>query len=362
MWPLSTWFPIATLILLLVLVVAPVLGYCVSGWVRRKNSIMEAFDDDSAKVYLDTFHSQERDKLIGETEKAKLLSYYNSHFSRWKFFFPGVIGLAVTTLLLGFCAISLHIWLSCEQDADSCIAPMRAGVVLAIFGGYVWVLYDIILKSYNDRLNPRDLYWASFRLVISAPAGYAISLLASSAIRDTIAFCLGAFPAWTLRSLLRRIAAASLPADSASGETGTDLVGLPSVDVNTAQALSDEGITTICELANWDPVELTMRLGQPFSYIVGLISDALLWQYVGTKDRFDACRIRGVNGAYDCCLLNEDLSEDADEEDQRDALEILNDLATTFQIRVAGMKNLIWNVAMDPNARFIFAVWGDIEN
>ncbi len=374
MWSLSTWFPIAALILLLVQLIAPVVAYLVTGWMRRKNSIMEAFDDDSAKDYFDTFHAQAREELRKakdiekrkalkeKIEKAMLSKYYDLRFSRWKFFVPSAIGFAVAILFLGFCAIALHTWLSGQRFTIPGDESIRTGVVFAIIGGYTWVMYDIILKSCNERLNPRDLYWASFRLIISAPAGYAMGLLAAPGIRETIAFCLGAFPAWTLRSLARRIVAASLPTDSASGESGTELVALPSIDVNGAQSLFDEGITTIHELANWDPVELTMRLGQPFSYIVGIISDALLWQYLGTKDNFDKFRIRGVNGAYDCCLLNYDLHETDDEDDQKKARAVLKDLAAALSIDVASAENLVWNVAMDPNALFIFAVWGDIRD
>jgi hypothetical protein len=355
MLSLDNVFPIVAVTLLLVLLVAPVLAFCRRGWQIRKNSILSDFDNGSAKIYLETFHGNEFSDVPKADAMQKLAAHYDKHFSRRSFICPGIIGLAVAATLIIPCGASIHNWLR-QQDIQS--GPFPMVVVLAIAGGYVWVLFDVILKSYNQFLTPRDLYWAAFRLVICVPAGYALGAL-NSTLTYPIAFCLGALPAWTIRSIARRIVYRSTLTDDPRSDYFSQLVALPSVDIDAAQAMYDEGITCIDQLASWDPVKLTIRLGQPFTYVVAIMSDALLWVYLRSPEKLDAFRVCGVNGAYDCALLSYDLYDTEDVDDRKDARDIVKHLAKdVLKIPTAGIKLLLYDVANDPNTRFIYAVWG----
>jgi hypothetical protein len=290
--------------------------------------------------------------------KDKLASFYNKRFGLWRFICPFILMICVAALLLGSATLPILNWINLQRiDAG----PLPPEVVLAIFGGYVWVLYDIVLKSTNEFLLPRDLYWAAFRMLASVPAGCAFAPF-DTHLKYPLAFSVAALPAWSLQSIARRITYRIVGADQSAADTVNELVSLPCIDFSTAQNLSDEGITSISQLANWDPVELTIRLGLPFSYVVGIIGDALLWNYLNSKDRMEAFRLRGISGAFDCNLFWYDLTETGDPGDKADAEQTLQDLSDALKISPGGLKILIWNVAYDPNSRFIYAVWGDIVN
>jgi len=349
--------------LFLVLLAAPIVGFLGRGWRLRKESILSQFDSDAAQQYFETFHGApsppEGDPKKGDqSAKRELEKYYDKRFSRLLYICPAILLLATAVGFLIPAATSLSTWLQ-TRNLDG--APLPIVVILAFMGGYVWVLYDSITQSSNGSVRPQDLYWYAFRLLISIPVGYSIGLLATESIRLPVAFCLGAIPAWTLRSLFRRIAVRAANSEDAAHNTVTELISLPGIDMDIAQSLSDENITTIQQLATCDPVDLTIRLRQPFSYVVGIMSDAILWYYLGSRQNLESFRLRGICGAYDCALLNVDLDNAENLQYQKAATDVVADLATALNVKEAGIRTLIWNVAHDPNTRFLFSVWGAIE-
>jgi hypothetical protein len=351
----ADWFSFAIFLLLLILICAPVIYFCRVGWRRRKSVILANFTRRSAQRYLETFHSNELQDARGSALQ-RLSRHYDKSFSRRSFLCPSLLGILTSTLLVGPCAISLRFWL---QERTPSTHPFPIIVMVALFGGYMFVLYDLILKSYSMLLAPRDIYWGTYRLIISAPFGYAISYVAPSLALPT-AILVGAFPTRTILSLGRRIVYGALKADGESKTEGMNLLAIPGIDVYIADAMMDEGITSIQQLANSDPVHLTIRLGQPFGFIVSVIGDALLWCYLDSKDAFAVYRMCGVNGAYDCRLLLADL-EGRNAKYQANAQQIVAHLASALKVPTAGIENVIWNVANDPNSRFLYSVWGNIK-
>lgn len=317
-------------------------------------------DKPEAQV-LDPAALEAKNSQLDELEKVfkgAFAAFYKKRFGLWRFICPFILMICVAVPLLGLATSSVLNWIK-HQSIET--GPLPAQIVLAILGGYVWVLYDVVLKSTNESLLPRDLYWAAFRMLVSVPAGWALKPF-DERLKLPLAFCIAALPAWSLQSIARRIAYQIVGANKDAADTVNELVSLPCIDFSTAQNLSDEGITSISQLANWDPVELTIRLGLPFSYVVGIVGDALLWSYLNNKDRMDAFRMRGISGAFDCRLFLYDLTETDDPQDKKDAQDTLADLSTALKVSPGGITILIWNVANDPNSRFIYAVWGDIVN
>jgi hypothetical protein len=349
----ATWAPAAGISLLLVLLAWPVIAFCAWGWLRRKHSILSEFNPKAARLYLETFHAIYIDKKEAE---ARLNQLYDAQFSRLQFLPPLLLMLSLAAILLTASALSVNEWLI-QHSIDGGQFP--AVMVFAFLGGYMWVLYDLMLKSYSELLSPRDLNWGIFRLFISIPAGFAVSKIVPTDVELPVAFCLGALPTRSIMSLARRFVYTTLRSKGAISDIGLALLALPGVDMNVAEAMLDEGITTIQQLASWDPVRLTIRLGQPFSYVVGLIGDALLWCYLGSQELMTAFRHCGVNGAYDCRLLIYDLYESEDKTDRKDAATVVEHLAKILAVPPAGIETILWNVAYDPSTKFIFAVWGD---
>ena len=285
----------------------------------------------------------------------QLAKFYDKEFSRLRFIFPAILGLAIAAALLVACAVAFRNWNWTSMEGQT----SRAVLVMAVLGGYTWVTYDLTAKSYSGLLSPQDLNWASFRLFVNVPAGFAVSQFYTSAAIP-LAFLLGAMPTHSLTSALRRTVYGLLRSEEANNDVRMPLLALPGINMNVAEAMLAEGINSIQQLASSDPVRLTIRLGQSFSYIVGLTSDALLWCYLGSEKYMSAFRLSGINGAYDCRLLLNDLYDlKKGEPDQKDAQAIVDHLAKTLEVPSAAIETILWNVAYDPTTKFIYAVWGD---
>src|SRR5262245_2788115 len=96
-------------------------------------------------------------------------AYFDTQFGRRRFIVPIALLLLFAILLLFLCARSAIRW----HLGDLNDGPLSLAVVLAILGGYTWVMYDLIDRTGHDDLRPVDLFRSSFRLLIAVPVGYA---------------------------------------------------------------------------------------------------------------------------------------------------------------------------------------------
>lgn len=356
MWThIEIWFPWALLGIVILLLAAPVIGFCLMCWKRRKDNIIGVFDEGIATAYLATYHATQLTTLQGTTSLDKLEQHYHSDFRRALFVFPAILCFSMAALLLIPCAFSLGRWLDTKSLETG---PFSLAVVLAIAGGYTWVLFDVIYKSFSDLLLPRDLYWGAFRFVVCVPVGYSLAAVFAPSFSLPMAFCLGALPTKTVFTLMRRALNKALPnPDAESAAYETELQKLPGIDLHISERLLDEGITCINQLAAYDPVRLSIRTGLPFGYVIGVIGDAILWGHLLSPDKGEAFRLSGINGAFGCQMILEDLWKPKYAQDQEDATAIVSGLATRLGVPEAAIRNLLWNVAHDPNSKFLYSVW-----
>jgi len=257
-------------------------------------------------------------------------------------------------LLLSWIALSVPDLLLSGKVGDG---GFPALAMTAVMGAYMWVLFDEITKWYRSDLSPADVYWWSFRFAIAVPMGYAMRDIFTPGLAMPLAFVLGAFPTAKLMSIARRVATRKMGfADSEDREI-SELQSLQGIDVIKAEQFSDEGITTILQLAYCDPIRLTIRTGLSYSYIVDCICQALLWIY--TEKDTVMLRKNGLRSAYEVLYLCLDLS---DLSKKQDAEQVIREAAKAINIPETSLKNVFMEVAEDPYTVFLFLSWSGMTN
>lgn len=331
---------------------------------------------------LRNFHDQP-DELLAEVRKLtkddytraenEFADFYTGRFGRLRFFWPVALLLVLAGFLLSFPRAEGE----CAWDRIVCPPPAAGAAVepaaatksydwgwiigFAILGGYTRVVYELVLRYYQDNIRPADLFWWCYRLVISVPLGYAVAILLAGTDNArtayACAFLLGLFPTTTVTNLGRRLFAKWTQTPEVDTDTPAQLKEVPSLDPTTTLLLTEEGITTFAELAYADPIRLSIRTGLGFSFVVTCVSEALLLGYLTTRARMDIARRFGVAGAYEAANLWDDAQKPPGTPARTQADAIIGQMFTPLETTEAGLRNILAQVAGDPYTQFVRECW-----
>lgn len=327
------------------LLLAPVGTYLVFGWPVRKDEILNGLNSEERSalgLYFTTFQPNFRNDIPDLEQRLKL--YFDRQFGRRHFVIPLLLLCVISGTMLMYVAQWVREIMSATPSGDQ-----NFGIAIyAVMGAYMWVLYDQITRWWYSDISPGDLYWAGFRFAIAIPMGYAVSEMFTRQVGPAIAFVLGAFPTAGLLSLLRKVGRIKLNLGEEGGQKESELQSLQGIDARIAERFTAQGISTIAQLAEADPIRLTILTNLGFSFVVDCVSQSLLWIYL--KDDLDACRKSGIRGAFEVVNLWVRL-RNADPE----AVQVVTELATRINIQVGSVRNVLREVVSDPYAGFVYA-------
>jgi len=344
-----------------ILVLWPAFFHLISkaGWLSRREKIFTNFAGPALKRYFTLYFPSL--KMEGEPD-AKLAErfkkHYGCHYGRRHFVIPLFLLAVITGLGMWGTAETLKTWQT--QHGAFAWPPI---ILSAVLGGFTWVVADQLDRLRRRDLSPGDIYNGVFRFLIAAPFGVALAAVAKDAVGITIAFLIGVFPTTTLFTIARRIGSKRLDAeDPAAGER--ELETLQNVGKQNAERFSDEGVTTIAELAWTDPVDLAVRTNFDFNYVSDCMSQALLAVYVG--ENIKKLGLFSLRGAMEASAMIQDIGEDIESAnpspEQRDARTALTQAAAALNIDPKALRYTLTAITEDPYTEFIYQIWGkDVE-
>jgi hypothetical protein len=344
---LFSQFGIALVVLILIMLM-PIVTYLFVGWENRKREILSGLsskENEALKLYFDQFHPE---YMKNEPDVLKRFhSYYDRQFGKKNFLLPLFLFAVLLALNLGIALEWVRLW----YPQPNVLPPMGLAIaVMAILGAVVWILSSHIAKFRVSDFAPMDLYIACLRLIIAIPIAFAFSSLVADSLKPAIAFLLGAFPTTTLLSFARRIVRQKMNFGDDGEGAESELQILQGIDFRKAERFSNEGITTILQLAYADPIKLTILTNLGYSYIVDCMSQALLWIYL-EKD-LEKFRKVGLRGAYEVENLWIDLK--ADDPQIKTFIAKLPQLLGYDEV---ALMKIYDEVAEDPYTQFIYASW-----
>jgi hypothetical protein len=353
----------AFLFALILLLITPTIWHLYTGWQYRRDTILAAFSDEAIRTYFKTFHSN-YDAMSGKSPSVRLKKFYDQRYGRQHFVLPLVLLILITTCLLIWSGLSVQIWLDIGNFNTFFPHHLPLFCVMSIAGAYTYGVFDQIQRCYICDLSPADLYWVSFRLSIAVPMAWALTHLFAENLAIPAAFLIGVFPTNTLIRFIRKLTSQKLgfAEDSQTGDS--DIKNLPAIDLTKAEQFQDEGITTVPQLAYYDPVKLTMQTNIDYDYIVDCVSQALLFVYVG-KDGVEKLTRQGIRGAYEMRGILLDLEDEEgciDQKEQAKAKQKLSDIAGKIDYSPESLESICLEAGGDPCTIFIYETWRDRED
>jgi hypothetical protein len=338
--------------LIVALIVFPALGYIFWGRPYRRRMILGYFTPASIADYFDQFWAG-RDhygSLTAKYRKAlkaapdspetaaagerlcdEMFDLYNRRFGWRSYFVPLVLLAAVLYIEASIVWSYASYWLDrtaaetksleLAQETAALFTQLPDKVIVAaLSGAYLSVGLNLFSRIASLSLLPSDLNYYSLRMTVAPAMGFALSAVAGSVNAIVlVSFAITLLPISDILTWLRSLAAKSLNITD-SPQDGTDkLINLPGVDSDLAARLQEQGITTIRQFADTDPVQLSMRSGLDFAFVVSLVDEALAWPYFGK--RLVALSAFGWSGVSD--IVDTAMSLASDPSTERAALDFV---------------------------------------
>ena len=189
------------------------------------------------------------------------------------------------------------------QPAANLLRKIPPAFVMALWGAYVWSLYEILSRRKSGDLTPVELYEIASRYITAIPVGYAFSLLVFDTVPALAAFSVSAFPLRDIRQFFRKQTLQKLHENvqatatlASQGYLSGVLFGIGNETIARLQELD---IETFLDLAYTDPIKLMIKTGAPIELVLSWIDQAIVAVYA--LDHKAALALYGMPCALDMC-------------------------------------------------------------
>lgn len=337
------------------LVFMPVRYYLGTAWIVKRRDIVDGLTEAACEKYFAMFRRSTVGPETGAAQKA-FEAMFDKTYGRQNFTAALILLLLVAAIAVSAVAGSLPTALGWSTP-PSLELPYAA--VAALAGAYMWVTDDLIARARRLDMEPSDLLWATLRLLICIPMGYAFSSLATPQLAPFITFALGAFPITTLTLMLRRASVKTLSIEETSLETADNIIKIGGTNREMVERLGLIDLRTVLQLAYCDPVHTAMRSNISFTVITDLMGQALVRIYLG--DASDKVAPMGLRGAVEVTGFIENFhyagSDVGRLADQATAKAILPQVASAIGLTESETQFVLCQIAGDPYSQFLSEIW-----
>jgi hypothetical protein len=204
----------------------------------------------------------------------------------WRHYWFPVLSLAVLSLVacgLLYAWVGMQLW---PELRGGPVSRLPVELALALAGGYIWSLSQLLSRAASDELSPADLAEINLGLLSCVPIGYAFSLLAVDGVSGVMAFVASAFPVRETKRLLQEQALKrALGTDAVQGPSRpTERHLATAIDGVSDQALvrlRELRIVTVLDMAYSDPIKIMLQSGYSLQLIIDWMDQSLWSVYAG---------------------------------------------------------------------------------
>jgi hypothetical protein len=285
------WAAFCSSLLVTSLTAAPFIRFILVGWYSRYDEFLNLLNGKlmldylrdfwavcAAKYHLDKLPageiSEPQQKAVSMTAENLFNYLYSEQYGQAAFITPIIIVLlivAVETIGIVFVVIG-HPAIIGESGVAEAIS--------AIAGTYLFAVGDSIMAVRRRTLNISDVYWYAVRLLLATPIGFSMANLPASFAMIT-AFGVGTLPIEVFLNLLRRVVSAQFNL-SEEAQTTDQLIQLEGVTGSISAQFGRDGVGSVDQLIDVDPVSLAIRTGLPLKLILRLASQAVVRRHLGS--------------------------------------------------------------------------------
>jgi hypothetical protein len=277
-------------------------------------------------------------------EKEEQIKRLFARYYRLSIFLAPLIIVAGITWVATLAALS-HVaeLYPLPQEMTNLLKKVPVTCLDGFAGGYVWALFQVVLRYRNRDFTPSFAQSLWIGLVTSSLTAGFVGALGGFWASPLLDYAIGFLPSLEIVNWLQSYARRGLGAkiEELPSEAPT-LNHLEGVTQNIAVRLAEEGIDSAHQLAYADPFLLLLRTNLPWVIILDLIDQALLFNYLEVRMRL--LGPAGIRGAVEFARVFDDLTS---------ADYLLDSLSKKIDTDVVLIRNLIQTFHEDYQVKLV---------
>jgi hypothetical protein len=333
------------------------------------NVMKAAFGRSDDKIDPNDPKSVERKAAREALDSNPYISDLDAAFSlchSWRqYFFPSLLLLTLNVALVAV----LYAWVRIQLQpnwAGGPISKIPIPIIMALAGGYVWSLYQIISRVRSDELGPSDLNEISLGLLSCAPIGYVFSLLTLEA-KGLPAFGAFAASSFPVREATRTFQEQALKKTLGSETTRTVRpnernlgTAIDGVSDQTLVRLAELRIVTVLDMAYSDPIKVMLQSGYALPLVIDWMDQSIWALYVGDlrsemvkmglRCSLDVYEFVELHGLWDKVNQKRGVPEGSHKE-------ALDAIAAKLSINANLLQDLFLRIYSDPQVIVLRRLW-----
>jgi hypothetical protein len=247
---------------------------------------------------------QKRFGKAGETADQVVTQLFALYYGPVTYVLPIIMNVAVIALGIMIGMIHAKVPFALPFGVGDLVRVAPVTLSLGFAGAYIQSLYDTLRRCRESDLSAYSLHFTWVHMVLASILAPLVARAFAPEMGQFVAFGVGLFPLKDTFEYARNLAKKKLEISLETDEVKGLPMGLvEGLNKNVVDRLDEEGITSIVDLAYSDPIKLFLKTNYPWAWVIDVMDQALLINYVGAK--IDALRPIGIRGSIEMSVLGE---------------------------------------------------------
>jgi len=250
---------------------------------------------------------QKRFGKAGERPDTVVENLFNLYYGPITYVLPIVMNVAVISLGVMVGMIRVGVPFALPPGTATLVSSAPLTLSLGFAGAYLLSLYDTLRRARSSDLSVYSLHFTWVHMVLASILAPLVSKAFTTGVAEVVAFGVGAFPLKDTFDYLKSMTRKKLDLTADPEEVKQLPLGLvQGLDRLAVERLEEEGITSLVDLAYFDPVKLLLKTNKPWAWVIDVIDQALLINYTGAK--IEPLRLIGIRGSIEMSVAGDPIS------------------------------------------------------
>jgi hypothetical protein len=247
---------------------------------------------------------QKRFGKAGETADKVVKQLFTLYYGPVTYVLPIIMNVVVIASGIMIGMVHVKVPFALPSGVDNLVRAAPITLALGFAGAYIQSLYDTLRRCRESDLSAYSLHFTWVHMVLASILAPLVSRAFAPEMGQFVAFGMGLFPLNDTFEYARNMAKKKLEISVDPEEVKGLPMGLvQGLNKKVVDRLDEEGITSIVDLAYSDPIKLFLKTNYPWAWVIDVMDQALLINYVGAK--IDALRPIGIRGSIEMSVLGE---------------------------------------------------------
>ena len=247
---------------------------------------------------------QKRFGKPGGDRESVVKELFNLYYGPATYVLPIVMNMVVIVMGVSISLAHIKVPFALPIAAQGLVTSFPVYASLGFTGAYILSLYDTLRRARTSDLSAFSLHFTWVHMLLASILAPLVAPAFSDVFAAFVSFGIGLFPikdtfAYVQSSVKKKLDITIAPEEN----TGLPMGLVQGLNSEVIDRLEEEGITSIVDLAYYDPIKLFFKTNYAWAWVIDVMDQALLINYLGKE--IDAIRPIGIRGAIEMTVAGE---------------------------------------------------------